>query len=110
MTWYTGHPHSPQVTWRTEDYSTNNVTVILEWVQEPGVSYNVSVVPDPLKRKVSQDMNQLTILYNTSYSVVVFATLCGQNMNMTIIDISMNSTGESYVLHKLRLYCLLSLF
>ena len=79
-------------------------------MQEPGASYNVSAVPNPLKNKVSENMSQLTILYNTSYSVVVFAILCGQNINMTIIDISVNSTGESYVLLKLKLYCLLSLF
>ena len=67
-------------------------------MQKAGVSYNVSAVPTPLRSKVSGNMNLLTILYNTSYSVVVFATLCGQNMNMTIIDISVNSTGELYTL------------
>ena len=67
-------------------------------MQEAGVSYNVSAVPTPLRSKVSGNMNLLTILYNTSYSVVVFAILCGQNMNMTIIDISVNSTGELYTL------------
>ena len=61
-----------------------------------GVSYNVSAVPTALRSKVSGNMNLLTILYNTSYSVVVFATLCGQNMSMTTIDIRVNSTGELY--------------
>ena len=67
-------------------------------MQEAGISYNVSAVPTPLRSKVSGNMNLLTILYNTSYSVVVFATLRGQNMSlsMTTIDISVNSTGELY--------------
>ena len=92
-----GRLHSPQVTWRSEDYNTKNVTIILEWMQEPGVSYNVSVIPSTLtESRITGNTHQLTILYNTSYGVVVLATLCGLNMNMTVINISVNYTGELY--------------
>ena len=58
--------NSPQVTWRTEEYNTDNVTIALEWREEAGVLYNVSVIPSPLRNRLSGNMSQLTILYNTS--------------------------------------------
>ena len=40
---YTEYPHSPQVETTTVKKSNkNNATVILEWIQEVGVLYNVS--------------------------------------------------------------------
>ena len=89
--------NSPQVTRRTEDYNTDNVTVALEWREEAGVSYSISATPSPLRSRLSGNMSQLTILYNISYSVVVSATLCGQNMNMTAIDIAVDYVGKTDV-------------
>ena len=42
-------------------------------------------------------MRQLTVLYNTSYIVVILATLCGQNINMTAIDIAADYVGKTDV-------------
>jgi hypothetical protein len=57
------------------------------------VSYNVSVTPNPLERNSSGTMSQLVILYNTSYHADIVATLCGNNMNRTAIDFSIDQPG-----------------
>ena len=54
-------PISPQVTWMTIEYNTEHVTVALERQKEAGASYNVTVIPNPLR--LSENMNQLTIQY-----------------------------------------------
>ena len=77
-----------------EKSNQNNATVILEWMQEAGVSYNVSVNPNPLESKLNGTTSRLMILYNTSYYVTIVATLCGNNMNMTAIDITVDQLGE----------------
>jgi hypothetical protein len=55
--------------------------------------YNVSVTPNPLKSNSSLTRSQLAILYNTSYRVTIIATLCGNNMNRTAIDFSVDQPG-----------------
>ena len=81
-----------------EKTNQNNATIILEWMQEASVSYNISVIPSPLSSKmISRNMRQLTVLYNTSYSVVILATLCGQNINMTAIDVAVDYLGKTDV-------------
>jgi hypothetical protein len=87
------YPSSPQVQKTVKMSNVDNATVILEWEQEVGVSYNVSVIPSPLESNSSGTMSQLVILYNTSYCVTVVATLCGNNMNRTAIDISVDRPG-----------------
>jgi hypothetical protein len=57
------------------------------------VSYSVSVIPNPLASNSSGTLNQLVILYNTSYCATIAATLCGNNMNRTTIDISVDRPG-----------------
>ena len=60
-------------------------------MQEAGVSYNVSISPNPLSSKmISRNVRQLTVLYNTSYIAVILATICGQNINMTATDIAVD--------------------
>ena len=90
----TEYPNSPQVQRTVEKLNKNNATVILEWIQEAGVSYNVSVNPNPLESKLNGTTSRLTILYNTSYHVTIVAILCGNNMNMTAIDITVDQSGE----------------
>ena len=92
---YVEHPNSPEGLWRATKFTTNNATVIVEWEQEIGVSYNVSVLPNPLEfRLIEKNTGHLTVLYNTSYRVTVVATLCGRNMNMTAIDVDVNYIGN----------------
>ena len=90
---YTEYPHSPQVEKAVKKSNENNATVILEWIQEVGVSYNVSVTPNPLKSSSSGTTSQLVVLYNTSYHVNIVATLCGNNVNRTAIDIYVDQPG-----------------
>ena len=65
----------------------------MECIQEAGVSYNVSVIPNPLESSSSGAKSQLVVLYNTSYHVNIVATLCGNNVNMTAFDISIDQPG-----------------
>jgi hypothetical protein len=90
---HTEYPSSPQVQRMVKKSNKNNATVILEWMQEDGVSYNVNVFPSPLASNLSGTMSQLVILYNTSYRADVVATLCGNNMNRTAIDFSFDQPG-----------------
>ena len=91
--YYTEYPHSPQVEKAVKKSNKNNATVILEWIQEVGVSYNVSVTPNPLESSSSGATSQLLVLYNTSYHVNIVATLCGNNMNRTAFEISIDQPG-----------------
>ena len=91
--YYTEYPHSPQVQNTIKKSNESNATVILEWVHEVGVSYNVSVTPNPLESSSSGTKSQLVVLYDTSYHVIIVATLCGNNMNRTAIDISVDQPG-----------------
>ena len=97
---YAEYPNAPEVLWRATNFTLNNATVIVELVQEVGVSYNLSVVPYPLESKIiSENTSQLTVLYNTSYRVTVLAELCEQNIyrNMTAIDINVSYIGKTDV-------------
>lgn len=87
------YPNSPQVQSTVVKSNKNNVTVILEWMQEAGVSYNVSVVPTPLESKLNGTGSYLNILYNTSYHVTIVATLCENNMNIMDFDITHDRPG-----------------
>ena len=98
----TGHLHSPQVTWRTENYNTRNVVIIVEWMQEliGATNYNINVTPAPLApaMDLSGNTSRLILLYNTSYSVTVVSILCGQKISMTVVDIIINQSGESVII------------
>ena len=65
-----------------EHYGTENVTVMLDWIEEQHVFYNLTVTTPSmggLVRHVESSSAQLTLSYNTVYSVRFVATLCGQN-------------------------------
>ena len=67
-----------------EHYGTENVTVMLDWIEEQHVSYNLIVTTPSVGGLVRHDIvengsAQLTLSYNTVYSVKFVATLCGQN-------------------------------
>ena len=94
--YYAGYPNYPEIRWKTETFNKNNATIILEWIQEIGVSYNVDVNPNPQESKLNGNTSQLTVLYNTTYNVTVVATLCGQNTTTAAIDITVNQSGQLY--------------
>lgn len=55
------------------DFGSDGATVNLEWIQESGVSYNVSVIPPVAVRATGSTSVQLTVGYNTLYNVSVIA-------------------------------------
>lgn len=60
----------------SERFAAENVTVILKWIQENDIFYNVSIEPKnltSLKRNGITDV-KLIILYNTLYNVDVTAS------------------------------------
>ena len=74
-----------------EEYSANNVTVILEWTREEGVLYNINIIPQiPIafigNRNQSTSV-QLTVLYNTEYIVSVEAALPCQNQSSNHVQL-----------------------
>ena len=80
------HPHPPEVN-VTSNLSSNSVTVNLDWIEEDGVSYNVSVTPPLMIRQVCSTCVELTVLYNIVYNVSVLSTLCGCNTAATVIKL-----------------------
>ena len=56
-----------------------NVTVTLEWAQEAGVSYNVSVTPQVNVEFLDSTLVQVVVAYNVVYNVSIVSTLCGRH-------------------------------
>ena len=65
-----------------EQLGADNVTVHLEWSQEAHVSYSLAISPildRSARPNVVNSSVQLMVPYNTTYSVRLVASLCGQN-------------------------------
>ena len=80
------HPHPPEVN-VTSNFSSDSVTVNLDWTEEDGVSYNVSVTPPLMIRKVCSTCVELTVPYNIVYNVSVLSTLSGCNTAATVVEL-----------------------
>ena len=81
-------------------YGANNVTILLEWMPQKSVMYNVSIEtaePRVATIKLSKLLSsaQVTVLYNTHYNVSIKAS-CGQRSVSTIFEVYY---GELFVLH-----------
>ena len=75
-------------------FGTNNATVTLEWAQEAGVSYNVSIIPQVDVKFIDNTAVQLIgVAYNVGYNVSIVSILCGRNSTTTSIQLSY---GESH--------------
>ena len=61
----------------------DHLTVLIKWVAEKRVTYNVSIEPETIAENVTTSSIQIKVSYSTSYNVSVEATLCGQ-MNVEI--------------------------
>ena len=74
------------ITLRSEQFSSRNVTVVLDWTQENEIvlySYNIHVVPDVEVIFSGSTRAQLILSYNTQYNVSVIAThLCGSTSSV----------------------------
>ena len=70
----------------------DNVTVILEWINEGGgVSYNASVTPEsPSAEMFTGNVSgiKLVLLYNIQYNLSTVATLCEENSAATITELN----------------------
>ena len=74
---YLDIPNPPCITRRT-DFDNDTFTVILDWYQFSGETYNVITVPQPIRMSfITSTSVWLVLLYNTEYNVTVTATLCG---------------------------------
>lgn len=64
----------------------DHLTVLLEWMAEKGVIYNVSTETETVAKNVttSKFNAQIMVSYNTFYNVSVEATLCGQKNVSTV--------------------------
>ena len=77
--------HTPILSISENDYETENVTVTVEWVQQMGVTYTISVSPLVPIIDTESVGHRLTIPYNTAYNLsVVAATPCRANATTII--------------------------
>ena len=59
-------------------FGNDNFIIILEWSQFSGETYGVATVPEAVRKNFAGSTSvQLVMLYNTQYSVIVTAMLCG---------------------------------
>lgn len=66
----------------SEEYKADSVAVTLEWTQEGGVPYNISIIsitPEVPIEYIGHTQVNLSLIYNTEYNVSVQATLTCQN-------------------------------
>jgi hypothetical protein len=76
-----------------EEYSANNVTVTVVWIQQVGAVYNSSVLPPAPLMFVGGSSLQLVLEYNTVYnlSVIMDIAPCGVSTE-TFIALSYGET------------------
>ena len=65
----------------SEVFHDENITIVLNWAQRDNEFYSASIVPSvPMLLDTSGSMTaQLTLQYNTHYSVSIVAFLCEYN-------------------------------
>ena len=77
-----------------EDVGPEKVIISLQWAQETHqglfVSYSVSILPmiGVTITMISDTRANLTLLYNTPYTVSVVADICGQRNSTTLIELN----------------------
>ena len=64
----------------------DHLTVLIKWMAEKGVTYNVITEPETIAKNITTSNIIITVSYSISYNVSIEATLCGQ-MNVSIIEI-----------------------
>ena len=80
---------------RSEQFGLDNITVILQWLNEGGgVSYSASVTPESLAVEMlignvtGYASIELVLLYNTQYNLSIVASLCGVNSTTSITELN----------------------
>ena len=81
------HPNPPEVS-REEQFGVDSVTVFLQWTEELNnslVTYHVSIEP-MAHISIGNGRANLTLLYNTPYSVSIVADFCDRrSANATLL-------------------------
>ena len=79
---YTVHPRPPVVN-RTNIFVEDGIVVLLEWMEQSGVTYNynVTITPQVPIVWISGTSVKVRVDYNVNYNMTILlsATLCGQN-------------------------------
>lgn len=75
---HTVHPRPPLVN-RTNIFEEDGITVFLEWMQQSGVEYNLTITPQVPIVWVSGTSVRVRVDYSVNYTVTISATLCEQN-------------------------------
>ena len=65
----------------------DNITVILSWPQEFGVSYDVHVVPSTMLNFTTTTSIQLTMSYHVSYTVTIVGSQCDLNVSRAVEEL-----------------------
>ena len=82
--------HSLNVTMVNQLLRSDDVTVTLQWPQEPGAVYSVSVSPQTSHTElISMTYSNMftlnvTISYNIQYNVSIVSSLCGVTTNRAL--------------------------
>ena len=72
---------------QSEEFQDENVTIILNWAKGNNEFYNASIILNvPMHYKSGNTTVELTLQYNTPYSVSIMANLCDYNTT-DVIDL-----------------------
>jgi hypothetical protein len=87
---------------RTNTFEGDGIIVFLEWMEQSGVMYDVTITPQaPGIESVSGTSVRLRVDYNVNYTVTISATLCGQNSANNTLSVF---AGKSQVVMTLRFH------
>ena len=75
---HTVHPRPPVIN-RINIFEEDGIVVLLEWMEQSGVAYNVTITPQVPIVWVSGTSVKVRVDYNINYNLTISATLCGQN-------------------------------
>ena len=81
--------NQPKISTSVMQQDIDHLTVLLEWMAEKGVTYNLTTEPETIAENITTSniiLIKITVSYNTSYNVSVEATLCGR-MNVSTVEI-----------------------
>ena len=74
----------------TEEYSVNNITITVEWIQQIGAVYDSSVLPPAPLEFTGSSSVQLVLEYNTVYnlSIEIIVAHCGGYTETSFIELN----------------------
>ena len=69
---------APELNVSAEQFELTGVVIIIKWVRENGISYNISTFPDVPIAFLGDTSVRVTIPYDVQFTVNVLAMLCGK--------------------------------